>query len=292
VTLALRAAGPAAELPDPVVARLVAMLGGDPDATATTLDVSPLDRSAAAATLAAATLSPAALEAVAATFATLPGSDVAVLLPVITAHGGTALVRAIDALAASTRPDTVPPGLLEQAVAALPEAQAAGGRALVARVTAARGRERETYERLAASLPEGDPARGHAVFLSNKAACTTCHALAYAGGRIGPDLTKIGAIRTPGDLLEAIVLPSASFVRSYEPVVVLTVDGRAFAGTIREENDSEVVLQTTATATERIPRADIESIEAGTVSLMPRGYDTLLSPQELADLVAFLARTR
>lgn len=292
VTLALRAAGPSAELPDPVVARLVAMLGGDPDATATNLDVSPLDRSAAAATLAAATLSPTALESVAASFATLPGSDVAVLLPVITAHGGTALVRAIDALAASTRPDTVPPGLLEQAVAALPEAQAAGGRALVARVTAARGRERETYERLAASLPEGDPARGHAVFLSNKAACTTCHALAYAGGRIGPDLTKIGAIRTARDLLEAIVLPSASFVRSYEPVVVLTVDGRAFAGTIREENDSEVVLQTTATATERIPRVDIESIEAGTVSLMPRGYDTLLSPQELADLVAFLARTR
>ncbi|HBB75915.1 MAG TPA: hypothetical protein DC048_15895, partial [Planctomycetaceae bacterium] len=99
-----------------------------------------------------------------------------------------------------------------------------------------------------------DPARGHAVFLSNKAACTTCHAMAYAGGRIGPDLSKIGAIRTPRDLLEAIVLPSASFVRSYEPVVVATADGRAYAGVIREENDAEVVLQTTATATERIPR--------------------------------------
>jgi putative heme-binding domain-containing protein len=130
------------------------------------------------------------------------------------------------------------------------------------------------------------------VFLSQKAACTTCHAMGYAGGRVGPDLTKIGGVRTPADLLEAIVLPSASFVRSYEPVVVLTDDGRSFAGIIREETAAEVMLQTSATATERIRRAAIESLQAGTVSLMPKGYDTLLTPQEVADLVAFLARAK
>jgi putative heme-binding domain-containing protein len=130
------------------------------------------------------------------------------------------------------------------------------------------------------------------VFLSQKAACTTCHAMGYAGGRVGPDLTKIGGVRTPADLLEAIVLPSASFVRSYEPVVVLTDDGRSFAGIIREETVAEVMLQTSATATERIRRAAIESLQAGTVSLMPKGYDTLLTPQEVADLVAFLARAK
>ena len=198
----------------------------------------------------------------------------------------------LAALAAAPRPEGVPRDLLEKAVTALPEAESAAGHVLLRRVDLARAGEREAYERLAASLPEGDPARGHAVFLSNKAACTTCHAMAYAGGRIGPDLSKIGAIRTPRDLLEAIVLPSASFVRSYEPVVIATADGRAYAGVIREENDAEVVLQTTATATERIPRDAIESLETGSVSLMPKGYDTLLTPQELADLVAFLARAR
>jgi putative membrane-bound dehydrogenase-like protein len=289
VTLALRVAGPMTALPDGVVARLVAVLrGGD----STAEDASPLDRAAAAAALAATPLSAAALEAVAATFDALPGNDVAVVLPVVTAHGGNALGRAITALAAAPRPEAVPRDLLEQAVAALPEAHAAAGRALLARVDAARAGEREAYERLAASLPAGDPARGHAVFLSNKAACTTCHALGYAGGRIGPDLSQIGAIRTPRDLLEAIVLPSAAFVRSYEPVVVITTDGRSFSGVIREENDAEVVLQTSVTATERIPRDAIEVLEAGTVSLMPKGYDTLLSPQELADLVAFLAGTK
>lgn len=151
---------------------------------------------------------------------------------------------------------------------------------------------RESFERLAAALPPGDAARGHAVFVSGKAACTGCHAMAYVGGRIGPDLSKIGGIRTPRDLLEAIVLPSASFVRSYEPVTVLTEDGRAFSGIVREETPTEVVIQTNVTTSERIPRDAIESIEPGTVSLMPKGYDTILTPQELADLVAFLARAK
>lgn len=292
VTLALRVVGPVAALPDGVVARLVTVLRGGAGDDAAMHDASPLDRAAAAAVLAATPLSPAALEAVAGTFDALPGADVGVVLPVVTGHGGAPLVRAVTALAAAPRPEAVPRDLLERAVAALPEAHAAAGRALLTRVDAARAGEREAYERLAATLPIGDAARGHAVFLSNKAACTTCHAIGYSGGRIGPDLSKIGTIRTPRDLLEAIVLPSAAFVRSYEPVVVLTSDGRAFSGVIREENDAEVVLQTSATATERIPRDAIESLEAGTVSLMPKGYDTLLSPQELADLVAFLARAK
>lgn len=292
VTMALRVIGPAETIPAPVVARLVAILGNGPGDGRSAGDASPLDRSAAAAALATATCSPAVLVSIAATFETLPPGDVAVLLPGITAARGTPLTQAIAALAAAPRPDGVPRDLLEKAVTALPEAEAAAGHALLRRIDLARAGEREAYERLAASLPEGDPARGHAVFLSNKAACTTCHAMAYAGGRIGPDLSKIGAIRTPRDLLEAIVLPSASFVRSYEPVVIATADGRAYAGVIREENDAEVVLQTTATTTERIPRDAIESLETGSVSLMPKGYETLLTPQELADLVAFLARAR
>lgn len=53
---------------------------------------------------------------------------------------------------------------------------------------------------------------------------------------------------------------------------------------------AEIVIQTNATTAERFPREVVERIEPGTVSIMPKGYDTLPSPQELADLVAFLAR--
>jgi hypothetical protein len=116
--------------------------------------------------------------------------------------------------------------------------------------------------------------------------------MAYVGGRIGPDLSHIGAIRTPRDLLEAIVRPSASFVRSYEPSIVVTDDGRSFQGVVREETGGALAVQTSATTLERVPREAVESIEPGRVSIMPQGYDRLLSPQELADLVAFLHRAK
>ena len=152
--------------------------------------------------------------------------------------------------------------------------------------------ERAAFERLLATLPAGDPVRGHAVFAGKTGACTTCHAMAYVGGRVGPDLSHIGAIRTPRDLLEAIVRPSATFVRSYEPSVVITADGRSFQGVVREEPWGIVAVQTSATVVERLPRDSVEAIEPGRVSLMPQGYDTLLSAQELADLVAFLHRAK
>jgi len=177
-------------------------------------------------------------------------------------------------------------------VTALPEDSRAAGADLLARSDALTRAEREAFEGLLASLPEGDPVRGHAVFAGKTGACTTCHAMAYVGGRVGPDLSHIGAIRTPRDLLEAIVRPSASFVRSYEPSIVVTVDGRSHQGVVREEPGGMLAVQTTATTLERVARDEVESIQPGRVSIMPQGYDRLLSPQDLADLVAFLHRAK
>ena len=85
------------------------------------------------------------------------------------------------------------------------------------------------------AVKDGDVRRVQVVFSSRKAICVACHAIGYVGGKVGPDLTKIGQIRTERDLLEAIVLPSASFVRSYEPIQVVTTSGKVFNGLIRSE---------------------------------------------------------
>jgi len=130
------------------------------------------------------------------------------------------------------------------------------------------------------------------VFHSEKAACFTCHAIGYRGGNVGPDLTKVGQVRSERDLLEAIVYPSASLIRSYEPVVVATSDGKVANGLLRNETSDEIVLVTGANQEVKIPRADIEEIRPGTVSVMPAGLDQQLGPQELADLVAFLKACR
>src|SRR5207237_9423065 len=102
--------------------------------------------------------------------------------------------------------------------------------------------QKPRLEQLLTALQSGDVRRGQAVFQSPKAACSSCHAIGYLGGSVGPDLTHIGKIRSDRDLLESIVFPSASFVRSYEPVVLATKDGKFINGLIRRESAEEMVL--------------------------------------------------
>jgi putative membrane-bound dehydrogenase-like protein len=149
-------------------------------------------------------------------------------------------------------------------------------------------KQQARLEELLATLKGGDVRRGQAVFNSPRAACSSCHAIGYLGGNIGPDLTRIGKIRTERDLLESIVFPSASFVRSYEPVLVATRAGKLFNGVIRKDAADEIVLATGANQEVRIPRDDIEDIQPSKVSIMPAGLDQQLTLRELADLVAFL----
>ena len=61
------------------------------------------------------------------------------------------------------------------------------------------------------------------------------HTIAGDGGRVGPDLTKIGASRSGTDLLEAIVFPSASFAREFLPYVVVTDSGKVHTGIISRQ---------------------------------------------------------
>jgi putative heme-binding domain-containing protein len=137
-------------------------------------------------------------------------------------------------------------------------------------------------------LHGGDAARGRTLFFSKKMVCTTCHTVAGQGGRVGPDLSHIAATRTGRELLEAVVFPSASFARGYEPYVVATLDGRTFTGIISREAADAIYLVDADRAETRLPRRAVESILPGKVSIMPQGLDTQMTRQELSDLLAFL----
>jgi putative heme-binding domain-containing protein len=142
-------------------------------------------------------------------------------------------------------------------------------------------------------LSGGDVQRGRELFFGNKKAiCATCHAVQGRGGQFGPDLTKIAAIRAPRDLVEAIVLPSASFARGYEPFNIVTQDGQVVSGIIARETADAIHVVSTSRAETRVPRSAVESIAQSTVSIMPEGMDQQLSRQELADLIEFLSSLR
>jgi putative membrane-bound dehydrogenase-like protein len=152
--------------------------------------------------------------------------------------------------------------------------------------------QRRRIEELLPQMSSGDVRRGHAVYYSSKAACSACHRLGHAGELIGPELTRIGETRTERDLLESILYPSLSFVRSYEPVLIVTVDGRTINGAIRDENAGEYILTVGADQEVRVPREEVDEMLPSKVSIMPTGLDAQLTTQELADLVAFLKNAR
>lgn len=181
--------------------------------------------------------------------------------------------------------------LLEALLKKFPPQVAEQAAPLLASLDEDREQQQQRLETLLASLDEGDVRRGQAVFNSEKAACISCHSIGYAGGEVGPDLTKIGQIRERRDLLEAVLYPSASFVRSYEPLIVATQDD-VLSGVPVEETDDWLVLATGADEQVRIPRAEIEEVRPGKVSVMPSGLEGELTQQDLADLLAFLEATR
>ncbi|PYK58942.1 MAG: hypothetical protein DME21_14575 [Verrucomicrobia bacterium] len=166
------------------------------------------------------------------------------------------------------------------------------GQALLAKLNVDLEKQKAHLEELLASLPKGDIRRGQAIFNSPKTACASCHKIGYVGGLVGPDLTSIGQARTERDLLESVVYPSASFVRSYEPMVVATKSGDEYSGVIKKDAPDEIVLATGPNTEMRIARSDVTEMRPGTVSIMPQGLDEQISRQELADLVAFLKGTK
>ena len=128
--------------------------------------------------------------------------------------------------------------------------------------------------------------------MGTKANCTLCHAVAGVGGMLGPDLTKVGAIRTATDLMEAVVYPSASYVRSYEPLMMRLKSGVEYYGIIRDEAQNVLRLATSPATEVSLERSQIAEMIEGTMSLMPPGFDGVLTPKELADLVAYLMTLR
>lgn len=209
-------------------------------------------------------------------------------------HAGdeTVGLQMVAALEQSKSRSGLRPDILRPRLAKYPESVQERGEELLASLNADSAKQARRLEELLATLSGGDIRRGQEIFNGPKAACFSCHAIGYMGGRIGPDLTRIGQIRGERDLLEAIIFPNASFARGYEPISVTTTSGEVHGGVLRSDTRDEVVLGTGAGQEIRITRQRIKDMQAGTVSLMPSGLDQQLTRQELADLLAFLKATR
>jgi putative membrane-bound dehydrogenase-like protein len=214
----------------------------------------------------------------------------AVLLPAlkrsVTRTTGPALLDYLaDSVRHGWRPGEEELGKLLQS---LPGASRERSEAVLALLRQSAEKQRARLAQFEPLLTGGDAAKGKGVFFSAKAACSTCHAIGSQGGRIGPDLTKIGTVRSGRDILEAIVLPSSTIAQGYENYQVVTKDGRVAGGVIARQSADVMVLRDSSGAEWRFQRGEIETMQRQPLSLMPEGLERQLSEQEFRDLLAFL----
>jgi putative heme-binding domain-containing protein len=152
----------------------------------------------------------------------------------------------------------------------------------------------EKAEALAAEAKEtGDPTRGAIVFYQPYLTCTKCHTAGDDTGSkaLGPDLARLGPETSGAKLVEAVLEPSKEIRKGFEPVTIVTNDGKTLTGILVEQTDAVVRLAepTGEGRIAAIERSEIESLSTGKTSLMPAGLvNQLAGRQQFLDLIAYL----
>jgi putative membrane-bound dehydrogenase-like protein len=160
----------------------------------------------------------------------------------------------------------------------------AAARALLEDDPRQRGR---LVQRYAAALDmAGDANRGAQVF---DRVCVVCHAMAGKGGDLGPDLATVRH-RPPLLLLGDILLPSQSIAQKYETYFVERISGGTESGVLAGQTPTSITLRQGSAQQVTIPRAEIRTMTVSPQSSMPADLDKLVSPEDMADLLAFLRR--
>lgn len=137
-------------------------------------------------------------------------------------------------------------------------------------------------------LPTGDPSKGYHVFRSAKTACSACHQVGYIGGRLGPELSKIGKSRTRRDLVEAILFPSVRIEQGYAPTRIRTTDDEVVNGLVSKQTESYIELVCGVDKICRVSKSEIAEQRDSSLSVMPTGLENQMTLAEFADLIAFL----
>lgn len=145
---------------------------------------------------------------------------------------------------------------------------------------------RAGFDITGAAVKVGHVGRGQALF-EGKGACGACHRVNGKGPRVAPELTDVGAIRTPAALQRSLLDPTSAMLPINRPVRAVTRDGRTVRGRRLNEDTYTVQLIDEQERLVSLVKADLREYELGTKSPMP-SYATTFTGDEIADLIAYL----
>jgi putative heme-binding domain-containing protein len=130
----------------------------------------------------------------------------------------------------------------------------------------------------------GNPAAGEALFASR--GCAKCHMIRGVGGRLGPDLTYIGSVRSPDHIRASITRPDEEISRAYWSVEAVDNQGRTYSGIRMGEDTYSIQILALNEDLHSVFKQDLKNLIVEPKSRMP-AFGTLTSA-ELDDLVAYL----
>jgi len=124
------------------------------------------------------------------------------------------------------------------------------------------------------------------------AQCAACHRFAshVPGSELGPDLTAIASRFNRRDLLETIIHPSKVVDDKFKQTQLTLTDGSIVSGQLGPSDASTVMVFPTPMARDAVTVAkkDVASQKLSDVSLMPSGLLSVLTREQILDLLAYL----
>jgi len=148
----------------------------------------------------------------------------------------------------------------------------------------------EEIHGIAYNVTKGNPVNGERIYRQKQLGCVMCHAVGGAGGKVGPDMTSLGASTPVVDyIVESVLLPNKKVKEGFNSVQITTKDDEDISGNLVREDNEQVILRDATAKEVSIPKRNIATRKmAG--SLMPSGLVDFITPQERLDLYAFLAQ--
>ncbi len=132
----------------------------------------------------------------------------------------------------------------------------------------------------------GNVENGERVFRTQ---CAGCHRVNGRGGRLGPDLSRIGISRSRAVVVRRVRGAVEDFTTGYEPVTVTTKNGQAVQGVKKNEDLFSVQVMDSRERIQGYLKSDVREVTDGKKSAMPAFGPDRLSESDLTDLLGYLA---
>jgi putative heme-binding domain-containing protein len=140
-----------------------------------------------------------------------------------------------------------------------------------------------------ADMAKGNSENGQRIFRAN---CAGCHRVDGTGGRLGPDLSRIGISRSRDMIVKQIRGAMEDFKQGYEPVTITTKEGQSIRGVKKNEDLFSVQIMDSRERIQGYEKDQMRAVTDEKKSAMPVYGPDRLNLKDLDDLLSYLTTLR